>query len=169
MKRKSFVFTLLFVFLLGSFLLIDFQQTNAAEIGTEVGNKAPNFTLKNMNNKDITLRNLEGKKVFINFWASWCPPCKTEMPAIQKLHENYGEEIEIIAVNLEEQKKKVKKYLENENLNFTVLLDKNKKAANKYLIRAIPTSYFLDENGVIIEKHMGILNYQNMKEILNLK
>lgn len=169
MKKKTFVITLIFIFLLGSFTLINFQQTSAAEIGTKVGKKAPNFTLKNMDNQEVTLRELEGQKVFINFWASWCPPCKTEMPDIQKLYENYGEDIKIIAVNLEEEKTKIENYLENENLDFTILLDKNKKVANQYLIRAIPTSYFLDENGIIIEKNLGVLSYDKMKEILSLE
>ncbi|MGM0437314.1 MAG: TlpA family protein disulfide reductase [Bacillota bacterium] len=169
MKKKTFVLSLIFIFLLGSFTLVNFQQTSAAEIGTEVGKKAPNFTLKNMDNQEVTLRELEGQKVFINFWASWCPPCKAEMPDIQKLYENYGEDIKIIAVNLEEEKTKIENYLENENLDFTILLDKNKKVANQYLIRAIPTSYFLDENGIIIEKNLGVLSYDKMKEILNLE
>ena len=169
MKKKSFVLALLFIFLVGSFTLINFQQTSAAEIGTEVGKKAPNFTLKNMDNNEITLRELEGQKVFINFWASWCPPCKAEMPDIEKLYQNHGEDIKIVVINLEEEKNKVEKYLEDENLNFTVLLDKNKKVASQYLVRAIPTSYFLDENGIIIAKNLGVLSYEEMKEKLNIE
>lgn len=169
MKKNIFILSFLFIFLVGTFTLINSEEIKAAEIGTEVGNKAPNFSLKNMNNEEIALRDLEGQKVFINFWASWCPPCKAEMPDIEKLHENHGEDIKIIAVNLEEAKEKVEKYLENEDLNFTVLLDKNKNVANKYLIRAIPTSYFLNKNGIIIEKNLGVLSYEKMKEILNLK
>ncbi|HKL75355.1 MAG TPA: TlpA disulfide reductase family protein [Halanaerobiales bacterium] len=169
MKKKSYLSILILILFLGTFTLFNFQQIEAAQIGTEVGQKAPNFSLKNMNNKEVTLRDLEGKKVFINFWASWCPPCKAEMPDIQKLQKNHGEEIKIVAVNLEEEKNKVEKYLENEDLDFTVLLDKNKKVANQYLIRAIPTSYFLNEKGIIIEKNLGVLSYEKMKENLKIE
>ena len=164
MNKKGIIFTLLLIILLGSFLLLNVEKTNAAE----VGKKAPNFTLKNMNGNKVTLRDLEGEKVFINFWASWCPPCQTEMPDIQKLYKNHGNDIKIIAINLEEKKEKVKKYLENENLTFPVLLDKNKKVASKYLVRAIPTSYFINENGIITAKHLGILNYEDMKKNLKI-
>src|SRR6056297_1715185 len=109
MKKKSFIYFLILILFLGTFTLFNFQKAEAAQIGTEVGQKAPNFSLKNMNNKEVTLRDLEGKKVFINFWASWCPPCKAEMPDIQKLQKNHGEEIKIVAVNLEEEKNKVEK------------------------------------------------------------
>jgi len=164
MKKKAIIFTFLLIILSGGFLLPNFEKVSAAE----VGNKAPNFTLKNMNGNKVTLRDLEGEKVFINFWASWCPPCQTEMPDIQKLYKNHGNDIKIIAINLEEKKEKVKKYLENENLTFPVLLDKNKKVASKYLVRAIPTSYFINENGIITAKHLGILNYEEMKKNLKI-
>lgn len=164
MNKKGIIFTLSLIILLGSFLLLNFETVNAAE----VGKKAPNFTLKNMNGNKVTLRDLEGEKVFINFWASWCPPCQTEMPDIQKLYKNHGNDIKIIAINLEEKKEAVKKYLENENLTFPVLLDKNKKVASKYLVRAIPTSYFINENGIITAKHLGILNYKDMKKNLKI-
>ena len=169
MKKNSYLSVLIIILFLGTFTLVNFQQIEAAEVGTEVGKKAPNFSLKNMNNKEVTLRELEGKKVFINFWASWCPPCKAEMPDIQKLEENHGEDIEIIAVNLEEEKTKVEKYLNNEELDFTVLLDKNNKVAGQYLVRAIPTSYFLNEKGIIIEKNLGVLSYEKMKENLKIE
>ena len=169
MKKNSYLSVLIIILFLGTFTLVNFQQIEAAEVGTEVGKKAPNFSLKNMNNKEVTLRELEGKKVFINFWASWCPPCKAEMPDIQKLYENHGEDIKIIAINLGEKKDKVKKYLENENLDFTVLLDKNQKVASQYLVRAIPTSYFLDENGIILKKKLGVLSYKKMKENLKIE
>lgn len=169
MKKNSYLSVLIIILFLGTFTLVNFQQIEAAEVGTEVGKKAPNFSLKNMNNKEVTLRELEGKKVFINFWASWCPPCKAEMPDIQKLYENHGEDIKIIAVNLEEEKTKVEKYLNNEELDFTVLLDKNNKVAGQYLVRAIPTSYFLNEKGIIIEKNLGVLSYEKMKENLKIE
>ena len=169
MKKNIYLSVLIIILFLGTFTLVNFQQIEAAEVGTEVGKKAPNFSLKNMNNKEVTLRELEGKKVFINFWASWCPPCKAEMPDIQKLYENHGEDIKIIAVNLEEEKTKVEKYLNNEELDFTVLLDKNNKVAGQYLVRAIPTSYFLNEKGIIIEKNLGVLSYEKMKENLKIE
>ena len=169
MKKKITIIILSAIIILGGITQLNIQNLNGADIGTEVGQKAPDFSLKNIDGEKVNLRELEGKKVFLNFWASWCKPCQIEMPDIQKLHEEYGEDVEIIAVNLGESKKEVKNFLEMRGYNFTILLDENREIGSKYMVRAIPTTYFLDEKGIITEKHLGILSYEQMKEKLDLK
>jgi len=137
----------------------------SAEVGTEVGMQAPDFTLTNMNDKEVSLSDYRGQKVFLNFWASWCPPCREEMPDIQKLHEEYGEEVVILAVNVGENKSTAANFMMQNGLNFSVLLDSNKSTAQNYLVRGIPTSYFLDTNGVIKEKVVGAVSYERMLEL----
>lgn len=138
------------------------------QVGTEIGEKAPDFTLPLINNEEISLSDLKGKKVFLNFWATWCPPCQTEMPAIQKLNDNH-DSIEILAVDLRENRGTVSEYLTKKSYNFRVALDTSAEVGNKYLIRGIPTSYFIDKNGVIMNKHIGALSYQKMLELLRIE
>ncbi len=137
----------------------------SAEVGTEIGMQAPDFTLTNMNDQEVSLSDYRGQKVFLNFWASWCPPCKKEMPDMQKLHEEYGDEVVILAVNVGESKSTAANFMMENGLKFTVLLDSNKSTAQNYLVRGIPTSYFLDQNGVIQEKVVGAISYQRMLEL----
>jgi peroxiredoxin len=138
----------------------------AAEIGTEVGMQAPGFTLENMNGEQVSLSDYQGQKVFLNFWASWCPPCRKEMPDMQKLHEEYGsEEVVILAVNVGENKSTAANFMMQNGLSFPVLLDNSKDTARNYLIRGIPSSYFLDQNGIIKEKAFGAVSYEKMLEL----
>ena len=169
MKRKAiFVLSLVIILSMGLFYY-NTLNSKAADIGTEVGNQAPDFTLKNIYGEKVNLKELQGKKVFLNFWASWCKPCEKEMPDIQKLYKNYGDKIEIIAVNMGEKKKTVMNFLEMRGYNFPILLDSNRELSSKYLVRAVPTSYFLDSEGIIMNKHIGLLNYEQMVEKMNLK
>ncbi|TDO94843.1 peroxiredoxin [Halanaerobium saccharolyticum] len=137
----------------------------SAAVGTEIGMQAPDFTLKNMNDQEVSLSDYRGKKVFLNFWASWCPPCRKEMPDMQKLHEEYGDEVVILAVNVGESKSAAANFMMENGLEFSVLLDTDKSTAQNYLVRGIPTSYFLDQNGVIQEKVVGAISYQRMLEL----
>lgn len=171
MKKKISIF-LIAVLFVGGFALTYLQnneQVVQAEVGTEVGMQAPDFTLTNMNGEEVSLSDYQGQKVFLNFWASWCPPCKKEMPDMQKLHENYGDQLKILTVNIGESKSATANFMMQNKLNFTVLLDKNKSTAQNYLVRGIPTSYFLDENGEITEKVVGAVNYEKMLELNNIE
>ena len=167
MKKKISIFLIVALLVGGSSIFYFYNTTTevAAEVGTEVGKQAPDFTLSNMNDQEVSLSDYRGKKVFLNFWASWCPPCRKEMPDMQKLHEKYGEEVVILAVNVGEKKSTAANFIMENGLNFPVLLDSNKNTAQNYLVRGIPTSYFLDQNGVIQEKVVGAVSYQKMLEL----
>ncbi len=136
--------------------------------GTEIGDQAPSFTLAGLDGREIKLKSYRGKKVFLNFWATWCSPCRIEMPAIQELY-NKNDDIIILAINLREKKGEVAEFMMLNGYTFKTLLDTEGKIANKYLVRGIPTSYALDENGIIIGKHTGTMNYSQMLELLELK
>lgn len=171
MQKKISIF-LIVALLLGGLSFFYFQNNInevQAEVGTEVGMQAPDFTLSNLNEQKVSLSDYRGQKVFLNFWASWCPPCKKEMPDMQKLHEKYGDEVVILAVNVGESKSTTANFLMENDLNFSVLLDKNKSTAQNYLVRGIPTSYFLDQNGIIKEKVVGAISYEKMLELNNIE
>ncbi|MCF8000791.1 MAG: TlpA family protein disulfide reductase [Halanaerobiales bacterium] len=136
------------------------------EVGVEVGMKAPDFTINNVNGEEVSLSDYQGTKVFLNFWASWCPPCREEMPSIQKLHKNY-DDIKVLAVNSGESKEKVLNFLMENNFSFTTLLDKNGKVTTDYLIRGIPSTFVIDKEGIIVRKQRGAITYGKMEEMIN--
>ena len=171
MKKKISMFLIVALLVGGVFFF--YSQNNitevAAEVGTETGMQAPDFTLLNSNDQEVSLSDYRGQKVFLNFWASWCPPCRQEMPDMQKLHEEYGEEVVILAVNVGENKSTAVNFMMESGLDFTVLLDVNKSTSQNYLVRGIPTSYFLDQDGIIREKVVGAISYERMLELNRIK
>ena len=126
--------------------------------------KAIDFKLKNLNGKELSLSDLKGKKVFLNFWATWCPPCKAEMPEIEKLYqETKNSNLVIVAVEIGEPLSTVKPFIDSNRYNFKVLIDPDQKVAAQYNITSIPTSYFIDVDGNIISKNIGGMNIDQMK------
>lgn len=126
--------------------------------------KAIDFKLKDLNGKDLSLSDLKGKKVFVNFWATWCPPCKAEMPEIEKLYqETKDSDLVIVAIEIGEPLDTVKSFIDSNKYNFKVLLDSDQSVSSKYGITSIPTSYFIDVDGNIISKRLGAMNINEMK------
>jgi len=129
--------------------------------------KASDFKLKDLDGKELSLSDLKGKKVFLNFWATWCPPCKNEMPEIQKLYEETKDtDLVIVAVEIGEPLSEVKSFIDDNKYTFKVLLDSDQSVATKYNITSIPTSYFIDVDGNIISKISGGLNIDQMKSYI---
>lgn len=125
---------------------------------------ALDFKLKDLNGKDVSLSDYKGKKVFLNFWASWCPPCKAEMPDIEKLHQQTKDsDLVILAVNIGEDKTTAKSFMQSNKYSFTVLLDSNQNIAAQYNISAIPTSFFIDKEGNIVSTIKGGMTLEQMK------
>lgn len=141
------------------------------EYGLEIGQKAPEFTLETLDGTKVSLQDLKGKKVLLNFWASWCKPCKDEMPHMQKVYEKYNHQnVEILAINLtigKEKPEDAKAFAEELGLTFPILLDKEGKIGDLYKIIPLPTSYFIDEDGFIRWKYMGQMEENYIIEQLN--
>jgi len=126
--------------------------------------KAIDFKLKDLNGKELSLSDLKGKRVFLNFWATWCPPCKAEMPEIEKLYqETKNSNLVIVAVEIGEPLSTVKPFIDSNKYNFKVLIDPDQSVAAQYNITSIPTSYFIDVDGNIISKNIGGMNIDQMK------
>jgi len=170
--NKKVVITALIVIIAAAGLFYYFNGQRAAdnlpEVGTEAGKRAPDFELEDLNGNMISLSEYRGEKVFLNFWASWCPPCRAEMPDMQKLHEAEFENFTILAVNIGEGKSTAANFAMQNQLRFKILLDNSRETAQEYLVRGIPTSYFLDEDGVIINKTTGAISYERMLELAEL-
>jgi len=119
---------------------------------------APDFSLETTNGETVTLSELRGQAVLVNLWATWCPPCRAEMPAIQKVYDDYKEQgLIVLAVNMtyQDTPPAVLPFLQENNLTFPVLLDQNGTMAKSYELRSLPSSFFIDRNGIIQEVVIG--------------
>ncbi|MCJ7691638.1 MAG: TlpA family protein disulfide reductase, partial [Clostridiaceae bacterium] len=129
---------------------------------------ALDFKLKDLNGKEVSLSDFKGKKVFLNFWASWCPPCKAEMPDIEEVYnETKDSDLVIIAINVGESRDTAKSFIEENNFNFKVLLDSDENISNQYKLLGYPTSYFIDTEGNIVSMKSGYMTLEEMKAHIN--
>ena len=135
----------------------------AEDIGTEVGQKAPDFKLITSDGETVQLSDFKGKRVLLNFWASWCPPCREEMPDLERFYQD--KDAVVLAVNLtnmEMNKKTVNEFIETYGLTFPVLMDEEGQVSRLYRISPIPTTYMIDTKGIIGQRVYGPLNYEQM-------
>lgn len=138
-------------------------SSESADVGLAVGQTAPDFTLETLGGEQAMLSDFRGKPVFINFWATWCPPCRAEMPDMQKLYDN--KDIEILAINLTDTEKSedgVASFVEEMGLTFPVLMDAEGEISSAYNVKAYPTSYMVDAEGKISHIAYGAMNYNVM-------
>ncbi len=140
-------------------------EASTTSSGMDIGLVAPSFTLKNLAGEEIALTDYKGRKIMLNFWATWCPPCKEEMPAMEKFYKRHSGDVEILAINLDPQND-VKAFAEKNELSFPILLDESGTTQQIYQIISIPTTFIIDEKGVILKKHIGSMSYEQMEELL---
>jgi thiol-disulfide isomerase/thioredoxin len=137
--------------------------------GPLINESAPNFTLQTVDGEKVTLSDLKGKKVFINFWATWCPPCRDEMPEIEQ-YAKENPDIVVLAVNLRNTEKSdeaVHNFIKEFEYTFPVLLDQKGNVGNAYKILTLPTSYFVNTEGIVQFKFIGPLNLEKMNELVS--
>ncbi|MFQ5682906.1 MAG: peroxiredoxin family protein [Candidatus Binatia bacterium] len=123
---------------------------------------APDFSLKDPAGNQVSLQGLKGKVIFLNFWATWCPPCRLEMPTMQRLYEKYGKEgLVILAVNFREGPDEVKAFRKEHQLNFTTLIDREAKVFGLYKAWSLPTTYLIGKNGEMVGKVIGYRDWHS--------
>lgn len=161
------------------------MDTSSTQVSTEVNNKtksgieinqmAPDFSLKTLDGKEAKLSDYRGQKVILNFWATWCPPCKAEIPHMEKYYKNHAKKdhVEILAVNLTKSDKDenyIKDFIKSYDMTYPVLLDTEGEQQKQYEIVTIPTTFIIDTKGVIQKKIVGPMD-QNMmiKTIASIK
>lgn len=143
---------------------VEAKDTDAAP---ELHRRAPDFALYDVDGQVVQLSDFKGEKpVFINFWATWCPPCRREMPAMQRLHEQQGDEVHILAVNYLESRAQVTAFLDEMQLDFPVLMDVRGDVNGRYGIWSYPTSLFVDRDGVVRGRFIGELTSEMMEEFV---
>lgn len=139
-----------------------------AKVGINRGNIAPDFTLTTVDGEKVKLSDFRGKKVILNFWATWCPPCREEIPDMVRFYNDYKNQgIVLLGVNLTTEEytpDKLPQFIRDYNISYPVLMDKTGEVAGRYRVTAIPTSYIIDSNGTIRDIFTGPLTYRAMEK-----
>lgn len=147
----------------------DKKSVSTFSVGLEKDQQAPDFTLSTLTGESVKLSSLRGKTVILNFWTTWCPPCKFEMPDMQQFYSDYKKNnIIIIGVNLtdnESNTKQVKDFTKQYKISFPILLDTKGEIRKQYKIITIPTTYIIDSNGIIAENVIGPITYDKIKKL----
>ncbi|HYO48843.1 MAG TPA: redoxin domain-containing protein [Chloroflexia bacterium] len=133
------------------------SRTGDRSTGARVGAFAPDFTLTDaVTGESVSLASLRGKPVWINFWATWCPPCREEMPEMQQYYEKYhAQGLAIVGVNVQESDSQVQQYLKEGAYTWTFVLDAKGTTTDRYLVGGLPSHFFIDAEGVVQAIHMG--------------
>ncbi|WP_426982608.1 redoxin domain-containing protein [Bacillus cabrialesii] len=147
-----------------------YETYSKKEVGIEEGQQAPDFSLKTLSGKESSLQDSTGKKVLLNFWATWCKPCRQEMPAMEQLQKEHPDKLAVVAVNFtsaEKSEKQVQAFADAYDLTFPILIDKKGINAD-YNVMSYPTTYILNEKGVIQDIHIGTMTKKEMEQKLDL-
>lgn len=143
---------------------------SSEDLGLERGKKAPDFELETLDGDKAKLSDYEGERVIVNFWATWCPPCREEIPDLKKLYDE--EDVEILAVNMTSDETsdmdEIEEFANEEfDMPFPVLLDYDDDVRQAYKVVAYPTSYMVDSEGKIQYMAMGAMTHDQMKKELD--
>jgi len=137
----------------------------------EVGEDPPDFEVVTLEGEEVQLSDLKGKKVYLNFWATWCPPCKEEMPIMQEFYDEHQDEVEVVALNAtgtERDENDVRDLIDEDGYTYPVLLDKTGDVTDTYNVFAMPTTFFIGTDGTIQKQtHIGPMDYDFMVETMN--
>jgi peroxiredoxin len=124
--------------------------------------EAPDFTLKDLNSRKVRLADFRGKVVFLNFFATWCVPCRAEMPAMERLHQEFkGKGLVVLAVDIQETAKTVRPFVEGLRLSFPALLDGDGSVAIMYSVRPVPATYLISREGRIVWRAFGARDWDS--------
>jgi thiol-disulfide isomerase/thioredoxin len=126
-------------------------------IELKIGKAAPNFELENISGETVSLENLSGKIVLLDFWATWCPPCVVVMPILESLQKEFPENLVVLGINFQESKEAISAFLESRDLSVESLMDPEALVAETYQVDAIPTQILIDQNGQLVARHVGLL------------
>ena len=170
-QRKNFMIAIgmLVVIFLGALLWLGLNPTasDAVPVLVAPGQPAPNFELMTLAGETAVLDEYAGDVVLINFWATWCPPCKAEMPAINAYYEaNQEKGLTVLGVNAQEDRATVGKFIEANGFTFPILLDSVGDVARQFQVNSYPTTIIVDRNGTIQTIHNGLITAEQLETLV---
>lgn len=133
-------------------------------VGISIGKTAPDFELQDLSGKNVKLSDFRGKNVILNFWASWCPPCREEMPEFQRIYAENSDSLAVIGINLQESKENADAFVKKLGITFPILLDPNARVKDMYNVFTQPVTYFIDKDRKIVDKKFGPLTSEEINE-----
>ncbi len=136
--------------------------------GNLIGSHAPDFRLEDLTGKSVDLSDLHGRVILLNFWATWCAPCRLEMPELQKRFNEHQPELLVVGINFDEPVEDVRSYVDELGITFPILLDPGGVVQDLYRVRNYPTSFFVDEHGIVQIQHIGVLSADQMERYLRI-
>ncbi len=143
----------------GDVLIASFQSQAAAApdgVGVKVGKIAPDFMVTDLGGKVVRLSDFRGQPVMVNFWATWCPPCRAEAPEIENIYrERQGQGLAILGVSMDDDATAVPGFVSQFGLTFPIAVDADSRVADLYRVDSIPMTFFIDKNGVIRDIQLG--------------
>ncbi|MCB1799928.1 MAG: TlpA family protein disulfide reductase, partial [Gammaproteobacteria bacterium] len=140
-----------------------FSQDQPAAGQALIGRPAPNFTLTTVDGETVSLSDYAGQVVLVNFWATWCASCLTEMPDYEQVYQQYRPEFVVLGVNLQEGRSHVQQYAGGLGLTFPVLLDSDGRVTNRhYQVTGMPGSFLIDRDGRIFYRHIGPMSAETL-------
>ncbi len=153
MKKKSLVWLVLL--LAACLTAVKCGRRPGEEGGLAVGISAPEFQLADLRGQPVSLSQFRGKVVILDFWATWCGPCRMSMPILEKLQEEHPNDLKLLAINLEESRDEVRDYVARRNIRTTVLLDLEGKVGRTYGSESIPMQVLIDKKGIVRDIKIG--------------
>jgi cytochrome c biogenesis protein CcmG/thiol:disulfide interchange protein DsbE len=160
-KNQRFILYILLLIAGASWIILSANTTNATTGNTsapQAGFAAPDFTLKTPTGETYKLSELRGQAVLVNLWATWCPPCRAEMPTIEKMYKEYKNQgFNVLAINMTYQDDPINvvPFMNEYGLTFPVLLEETGNVGASYQLRSLPSSYFINRAGIIQEVVIG--------------
>ena len=168
--HSRFVIILTAVVILALAFGVVWMQSSKYEPLT-VGKPAPDFSLPDLNDKTVRLSDYRGKVVFLNFWATWCKPCREEMPSMEVLHKNFERDgFVVLAVSIDRvtTKKDIPPFVNSMNLTFPILVDSWGQTDKRYKLMGVPETYIIDQEGILREKVIGPRDWTVLDNLKNI-
>jgi len=133
------------------------QRGNASPVPLpREGYLAPEWALQTLDGEEVTLSGLRGQVVILNFWATWCPPCRSEMPAVEEIHQTYRDQgLAVVAINVQQSEGQIQAFVDEMGLTFPVLPDRDGSVSKRYRVASLPTAFVIDRTGTIREIAVG--------------
>ena len=158
---------ILWMSLVGLSLCLSLMSSKASEVQTQIGKKAPTWELVGLDGKSVSSSKYEGKIVILNFWATWCPPCREEIPDFMKLHDDYKDkDVVVLGISLDSGLGPVKRFVRTQKLNYPVLMGNGKLVDELGNFSAIPQTFIIDGEGRIHTQFQGLVKFEALEKKL---